>query len=146
MNPKWYLDLNRVLNSIKKNSFHRGLCCFLVHIFLRMLKWYSEAWISTVTSRLIILYTNFMTLIPKLTFAKFWDISKEHLRRVWHAGSKPYSSGSFGAFIYALIVETRFSQICRDFRDFSPRIPLVFLDLLLTDISEHLDIVRGHFR
>ena len=30
-------------------------------------------------------FTNFITLIPRLTFTELWLVSMEHLQRVWHA-------------------------------------------------------------
>ena len=40
------------------------------------------------TSQPIRLSTNFMTLIPSLTFTELWVVSIEHLQRVWHASKE----------------------------------------------------------
>ena len=47
-------------------------------------KWHSDPW-PTVISQPIRLFTNFMTLIPSLTFIELWVVSMEHLQRVWYA-------------------------------------------------------------
>ena len=51
---------------------------------LTNVKWHSDPW-PTVTSQPIRLSTNFMTLIPSLTFTDYEWFSMEHLQRVWHA-------------------------------------------------------------
>ena len=52
---------------------------------LTNVKWHSDPWPVTVTSQLIRLSTNFMTLIPSLSFTELWVVYMEHLQRVWHA-------------------------------------------------------------
>ena len=58
---------------------------------LANVKWHSEVPPVTVTSQLIRLITNFMTLIPNftlipnLTFTELWEVSMEYLQRVLHA-------------------------------------------------------------
>ena len=37
------------------------------------------------------LSTNFMTLIPRLTFTYLWVVSMEHLQRVWHVSRERLS-------------------------------------------------------
>ena len=49
---------------------------------LTNVKWHSDPW-PTVTSQPI--STNFMILIPTLTFTELWVVSMEHLQQVWHA-------------------------------------------------------------
>ena len=51
---------------------------------LTNVKWHSDPW-PTVTSLLIRLSTNFMILIPSLTFTELWVVSMVHLQWVWHA-------------------------------------------------------------
>ena len=48
-------------------------------------KWQSDRWPITVTSHLIKISTNFMTLIPSLTFTELRVVSMEHLQRVLQA-------------------------------------------------------------
>ena len=52
---------------------------------LKNVEWHSDPRPATVTSIPIRLYTNFMTLIPSLTFDQFQVVSMEHLQRMWHA-------------------------------------------------------------
>ena len=51
---------------------------------LTNVKWYSDPR-PTATSQPIRIYTNFMTLIPTLTFTELWVVSMDHLQRVWYA-------------------------------------------------------------
>ena len=90
----------------------------------------ADPWPVPVTSQLIRLSTNFMTLIPCLTFTELRVVSIEHLRRVWHASREclpfrtPGSVPLFGGLAYAPIVETSFPELVVSFLDFSPWIPL----------------------
>ena len=94
-------------------------------------KWHSEVRPVTVTSQPIWLYTKFLILIPKLTFTELWEASMDHLQWWWHAFlffKIPGSVHRFG-LEYALLVETIFSQFCRDFLDFfTSNIHRYFLD------------------
>ena len=68
---------------------------------LTNVKWHSDPWRPTVTSQPIRLSTNFMTLIPTLTFTELRVVSMEHLQRVWHASRErlPFRTpGSFPHF------------------------------------------------
>ena len=47
-------------------------------------KWHSEPW-ATLASQPTRLSTNFMTLIPSLTFTELWVVSMEHLQHMWLA-------------------------------------------------------------
>ena len=46
---------------------------------------YSEARSVTVTTEPIRIYTHVMTLMLNWTFTELWEVSMEHLQRVWHA-------------------------------------------------------------
>ena len=54
-------------------------------LLLTNVYWHSDAWAVTVTSQPIRLSTNFMTLIPNLTFTEWRVVPINHLQRVWHA-------------------------------------------------------------
>ena len=58
--------------------------------------WHSDPW-PTVTSQPIRLSTNFMTLIPRLTFTELWVVSKEHLQRVWHVSGESLAFRTLGS-------------------------------------------------
>ena len=62
----------------------RGSYSVLWSFPLTNVKWHSDPW-PTVTSQPIRLSTNFMTLIPTLTFTELRVVSMEHLQQVWHA-------------------------------------------------------------
>ena len=49
------------------------------------------------TSQPIRLSTNFMTLIPSLTFTELWVVSMEHLQRVWLASGERLPFGTPGS-------------------------------------------------
>ena len=55
--------------------------------FTNVKEWHSDPW-PTVTSQQIRLSTNFMTLIPSLTFTGLWVVSMEHLQQVWHGANR----------------------------------------------------------
>ena len=79
---------------------------------LTNVKWHSDPW-PTVTSQPIRLPTNFMTLIPSLTFTELWVVSMEHLQRVWLASRERLplrtpGSAPLRGLANALIVETTF--------------------------------------
>ena len=100
-------------------------------------KWHSDPW-PTVTSQPIRLSTNFMTLIPTLTFTELWVVFMEHLQRMWHASRERLlfrTPGSAPPPILGLacapIVETRFLELAMSLLDFSPRIPLGSFSILL---------------
>ena len=62
----------------------RGSYSGIWSVPLTDVKWHSDPW-PTVTSQPIRLSTNFMTLIPTLTFTELRVVSMEHWQRVWHA-------------------------------------------------------------
>ena len=62
---------------------------------LTIVKWNSDPW-PTVTSQPIRISTNFMTLMPTLTFTELWVVSIEHLQRVWHASRGHLPFRTFG--------------------------------------------------
>ena len=76
------------------------------------------------------LSTNFLTLIPNLTFNELRIVSMEHLQRMWHARRNAYPSGhlvtsSFLGVAYAPIVETSFTKLAVSFLDLLLEYPLV---------------------
>ena len=100
---------------------------------LKNVKWHSDPW-PTVTSQLIRLSTNFMTLIPSLTFTDLWVVSMEHLQRVLHASRErlPFRTpGSVAHFGTCLCFNCwdQMSRACRVFtRFFTLNTPRYFLD------------------
>ena len=77
-------------------------------------------WPDTMTSQPIRLSTNFMTLIPSLTFAELWVVSMEHLQWVWHASRErlpfqtSYSIPLFGTCLCSNYWD-QISQACHVF-------------------------------
>ena len=57
-------------------------------LLLTNVKWHSCPRPVTVNFQPIRLFTNYMTLIPSLTFTKIRMVSVEHLQRMWHANTK----------------------------------------------------------
>ena len=102
---------------------------------LTNVKWHSDPW-PTVTSQPIRLSTNFMTLIPSLTFTDYewfpWSICNGSGMPAGNA----YPSGHLVpspivGLACAPIVETRFLELAMSLFDFSPRIPLDTFSILL---------------
>ena len=102
-------------------------------------KWHSDPW-PTVTSQPIRLSTNFMTLIPSLTFTDYewfpWSICNGCGMPVGNA----YSSGHLVpspilGLANAPIVETKFLELAMSLIDFSPRIPLGTFSIFLLVIK-----------
>ena len=52
---------------------------------LANIKWHSDLCQVTMTSQPIRLSTNFMTLMPSLTFTDLRMVSMKYLQRMWHA-------------------------------------------------------------
>ena len=52
---------------------------------LTNVKWHSDSWPVTVTSKPIRIFSNFMTVKPSLTFIELRVVSMEHLQRMWNA-------------------------------------------------------------
>ena len=109
--PCWTLEIviQEVLRSI------RGSYSAIWSNPLTNVKWHSDT-CPTVTSQPIGHSTNFMNLIPSLTFAELWVVSMEHLQRVWLASGEhlpfrtPGSVPLFGTCL-SPIVETRFLEL-----------------------------------
>ena len=102
---------------------------------LTNVKWHSDPW-PTVTSQPIRLFTNFMTLIPSLTFTDYewfpWSICNGFGMPAGNA----YPSGHLVpspilGLANAPIVETKFLELAMSLLDFSPRIPLGTFSILL---------------
>ena len=102
---------------------------------LTNVKWHSELW-TTVTSQPIRLSTNFMTLIPSLTFTDYewfsWSICNGcgippgNAYPSWHMVPSPIVG-----LACAPIVETRFLELAMSLLAFSPRKPLGTFSILL---------------
>ena len=71
-------------SSFRKFYVDTGILFSMWSFPLTNVKWHSDP-SPTVTSQPIRLSTNFMTLIPTLTFTESWVVSMEHLQRLWHA-------------------------------------------------------------
>ena len=101
-------------------------------------KWHSHRW-PTVTSQPIRHSTNFITLIPRLTFTELWVVFMEHLQRVWHASRDRLPFRTPGSappppilgLACAPIVGTRFLEFDMSLLGFSLRIPLGTFSILL---------------
>ena len=103
---------------------------------LTNVKWHSDPW-PTVTSLPIRLSTNFMTLIPSLTFTELWVVSMEHLQRVWLASRErlpfrtPGSVPHFGTCQCSNCWD-QIPRTCHVFtRLFTSNTPWYFLDFTL---------------
>ena len=91
--------MERLKSSYRK--FYGRSCLAVWNLPLTNAKWHSDPWPVKVTSQPIRLSTNFMILIPSLTFTDLRVVFIEHLQRVWHAsrerlplrtpGSVPFS-------------------------------------------------------
>ena len=102
---------------------------------LMNVKWHSDRW-PIETSQPIRLSTNFMTLIPCLTFIWLCVVSIEYLQRVWHASRKAHHSGHlvpspFWGRACVPSVETRFLELAMSFLDFSHWFPFGTFSILL---------------
>ena len=100
------------------------------------LYWHSDPWPGTVTSQMIKLSSNSMTLRPSLTFIELWVVSMEHLQRVWHASRtrlhfRTPGSVPFIWLAYTPIVKTSFTDLAVSILDFSPWISLGTFSILL---------------
>ena len=98
-----------------------------------LIKWHSDPW-PTVTSRPIRLPTNFMTLIPSLTFTELWVVFMEHLQRVWHASRErlPFRTPGSVLFLGTCLCSNCWDQIPRTCHVFTRLValntPWYFLD------------------
>ena len=101
-------------------------CC---HFYpLLVLKWHSDPW-PTVTSQPIRLSTNFMTLIPSLTFTDYEWFPWSICNGCGMSAGNAYPSGHLVpspivGLACSPIVETRFFELAKSLLDFLPRIPL----------------------
>ena len=89
----------------------RGSYSAQLSIPLTNVRWYSDPWPVTVTSQPIRLSSNFMTLIPGLTFIEIRVVSMEHLQRVWLASRERLPSPTPGSF--PLFGDLRMLQLLR---------------------------------
>ena len=102
---------------------------------LTNIKWHSDPW-ATVTSQSIRLSTNFMTLIPSLTFTDYkwfpWSICNGCGMPAGNAyPSGPLIPSPIVGLACASIDETRFLELAMSLLDFSPRILLGTISILL---------------
>ena len=93
-----------------------------------------ECWSVTVTSQPIRLSTNFMSLIPSLTFTELRVVSMEHLQRMWLANREriPFRTPGSIPLLGTCLCSNCWDQIyriCRIFsRLFTLNTPRYFLD------------------
>ena len=111
---------------------------------LTNVKWHSDPW-PTVTSQPIRLSTNFMTLIPSLTFTDYEWFPWSICNGCGMPAGNAYPSGHLVpspilGLANAPIVETKFLELAMSLLDFSPRIPLGTFSILL--IKEVLIVLR----
>ena len=102
---------------------------------LTNVKWHSDPW-PTVTSQPIRLSTNFMTLIPSLTFTDYEWFPWSICNGCGMPAGNAYPSGHLVpspilGLANAPIVETKFLELAMSLLDFSPRIPLGTFSILL---------------
>ena len=115
---------------------------------LTNVKWHSDPW-PTVTSQPIRLSTNFMTLIPSLTFTDYEWFPWSICNGCGMPAGNAYPSGHLVpspilGLASAPIVETKFLELAMSLLDFSHRIPLgTFSILLLISISNLKEICPG---
>ena len=104
----------------------------ILNIPVTNIKWQSHPWEVTVSFRPIKLSTNFVTLIPSLTFTELRLVYMELLQRVWHTSRERLPFGTPGlGLAYAAICETNFPELVVCFHDFSPWILLGTFSILL---------------
>ena len=101
---------------------------------LTNVKWHSDPW-PTVTSQPIRLSTNFMTLIPSLTFTDYKWFPWSICNGCGMPAGNAYPSGHLVpspilGLANAPIVETKFLELAMSLLDFSPRIPLGTFSIL----------------
>ena len=102
--------------------------------FVRLLGGLHMFWLLRLVFRI---YTDFMTLIPNLTYTTLRLVSMEHLRRVWHASRErlPFGPPFWDLLVLQLLRPD--SLTYHVLFDFSPRIPIdTFSILLKWKISE----------
>ena len=102
---------------------------------LTNVKWHSDPW-PTVTSQPIRLSTNFMTLIPSLTFTDYEWFPWSICNGCGMPAGNAYPSGHLVpspilGLANAPIVETKFLELAMSLLDSSPRIPLGTFSILL---------------
>ena len=107
---------------------------------LTNVKWHSDPW-PTVTSQPIRLSTNFMTLIPSLTFTDYEWFPWSICNGCGMPAGNAYPSGHLVpspilGLASAPIVETKFLELAMSLLDFSHRIPLGTFSILLITYSQ----------
>ena len=88
--------VERLKSSFRKFMVDTGILFSNMNSPLTNVKSHHDPW-PTGTSQPIRLSTNFMTLIPSLTFTEFWVVSMEYLQRVWHASWEPLPFRTLGS-------------------------------------------------
>ena len=112
---------------------------FLSSDFRFALFWHSDPW-PTVTSQPIRLSTNFMTLIPSLTFTDYEWFRWSICNGCGMPAGNAYPSGHLVpspilGLANAPIVETKFLELTMSLLDFSPRIPLGTFSILPSNVN-----------
>ena len=100
----------------------------------------NRMFVLIISAQPIWLSTNFMTLIPSLTFTELRLVFMEHLQRVWHASRKqlPFRTPGPPFFLNCLCSNCwdRFLELAVFFLDFSRWLPLGTLSILLIAFQE----------
>ena len=96
------------VNNGRRTPDHGQCMITIVHLSLRFrcTNIHLIALPVSATSQSARLYNNFMTLIPNVAFTELWQVTIEHLRRMWHANREclPLRTPdkSFFGFAYAI--------------------------------------------
>ena len=125
----------RLKSSFRKFYGWHGSYSAIWSIPFTNVKWHSDSW-PTVTFQPIRLSTNCMTLIPSLTFTDYEWFPLNICNGCGMLAGNAYPSGHLVpspivGLACAPIVETRFHELVMSLLDFSPRIPLGTLSILL---------------
>ena len=135
-------SLNRLTNRMTFHSFisFTTRITTMKHVLSwGAVRWHSDPW-PTVTSQPIRLSTNFLTLIPSLTFTDYEWFPWSSCNGCGMPAGNAYPSGHLVpspilGLANAPIVETKFLELAMSLLDFSPRIPLGTFSILLTNMA-----------
>ena len=126
--------MERLKSSFKKFTGRYGDVIQQYEVSLSHVKWHSDPWPVTVTSQPPRLSTNFITLIPGLTFTELRVVSMEHLQQVLLASRErlPFRTPGSVPLVGTSLCSNCWDQFYRTYRNFSRpftlNTPQYFLD------------------